>query len=106
MLAFRQDYVVDLDVHLGNLEARQVLYALYYPLADCLGHLRDRTPVFHVNRYIRRRLPLADVYGEPAGAAGTASDVVHELPDSWRRITRQAYASVGRRDALYLLGRP
>src|SRR5215208_7235840 len=100
MLAFRQDYVVDLDVHLCDLEARQVLHALYYPLADCLGHLRDRTPVFHVNRYIRRRLLLADVYGEPAGAAGTASDVVYELPDGGRRITWQLYATVRRRNPL------
>src|ERR671916_56938 len=48
---------------------------------------------------------LADIYGEPAGAAAATREVVHELPDGWRRIAGQLCTPVGRRDALYLLGR-
>src|SRR5829696_5488769 len=105
LLSFWNNHVVHLDVDLCHLEARQVFYSFDDVLAHGFGHLRDRTPVVHVHRYIRCRLPLADVYGETAGAAGAAREVVYELTDGGRRITRQPCAPVGWCDALYLLGR-
>src|SRR5215204_845415 len=104
LLPFRQNYVVHLYIHFGDLEARQLLYAVDHLLAHGIGHLRDRTPVEHVHRYIRRRLPLADVYGEAAGTACATREVVYEFPDGGRGVTGQPGATVGRRDAVYFIG--
>jgi hypothetical protein len=41
LLSFRQIHVVDLDVHFGDFEARQVLDAFDHPVAYGLGQLRD-----------------------------------------------------------------
>src|SRR5215213_8465445 len=61
--------------------------------------------VVHVYSDVCCRLAFADVYAKTADTAAAARDIVYELPDGGRGVSRQPGATVGHRDTIHLLGR-
>src|SRR3712207_4140519 len=100
LLLLREEDVVDGDVHLGDPQAKQVLYPPYDVAAHGLGYLVDGPAVLDAHAQVHRRLDLAHLHRD-APALASAAHTRHGAHDAPHGLGGAA----AHPDAVYLLSR-